>query len=427
MVTAHGKISEDRTCEWTARKLGDIICQYSERAKNGNYEVLSCSKVHGIILQKFKFKNRVASKDTARYKIVKPGMFVYDPMLLWSGSIGKNHYKFIGIVSPAYFVFQTKDMVDSNYLEYLLRSPMMIPKYVMISEGTNVRRRKAKFNDFCNIDILLPPLNEQKNIATILSTAQNTIEKTEVALDALRELKKSMMDYLFMHGPSPLMEVNETQTKETIIGEIPVSWSTVTLGDYSKMDYGTSMKCSLGVSGIPVLRIPNIVRGGVSDDELVSLELTKVQPNKFLEEGDLLFVRTNATRENIGKTMVYKNQFRKASFASYLIRVKIEKDKFNPDFVHYFSQTNGGIRQLSGKASAAADGKFNINTQVLRSVILPRPSIEVQNLIVKYLESIEERILYERRYLDSVEDLFKTLLDSLMVGKIRVNNLELPT
>jgi type I restriction enzyme S subunit len=212
--------------------------------------------------------------------------------------------------------------------------------------------------------------------------------------------------------------------RETEVGRVRDDWSIVALGNYSKMDYGTSKKCNPGLNGVPVLRIPNIVRGSLHSVDLSSLDPMLVERNKYLEDGDLLFVRTNATRENIGKTMVYEKQFEKASFASYLIRVKVDKSEFNPTYVHFFSQTEQGIAQLSGRASNAADGKFNINTQTLRTILLPKPSIDVQNQIVIILESIENRIAIEQQYLSSLEDLFSSLLDSLILGKVRVHDLE---
>jgi type I restriction enzyme S subunit len=58
-------------------------------------------------------------------------------------------------------------------------------------------------------------------------------------------------------------------------------------------------------------------------------------PELTLNDGDLLFNRTNSA-ELVGKTAVYKKQHPQATFASYLIRVKINSDKYDPDLLSFF-------------------------------------------------------------------------------------------
>jgi len=150
--------------------LSKLVKAYNERAGLIGYPVFSVSKVFGIILQGEKFGHAaVASKDKSNYKVVKSGMFAYDPMLLWDGSIGLNRYSYDGIVSPAYTVFRLiSDEVNPDYLDYVLRSSLLIPFYISVSDGTNMRRRKAKFSEFCSIRIPLLPDDFQTGISDCL-------------------------------------------------------------------------------------------------------------------------------------------------------------------------------------------------------------------------------------------------------------------
>jgi len=315
-----------------------------------------------------------------------------------------------------------KEMYSPEFIAFQTMHPRIQSYFENRTRGTTIKGIPR--SDLEQIKYYIPPLPEQKMIASALYKAWVLREKVKAAIDALKEIKISMLSTLFSYGPVPFKLINTISMRETEVGGVRDDWSIVALGNYSKMDYGTSKKCNPGLNGVPVLRIPNIVRGSLHSVDLSSLDPMLVERNKYLEDGDLLFVRTNATRENIGKTMVYEKQFEKASFASYLIRVKVDKSEFNPTYVHFFSQTEQGIAQLSGRASNAADGKFNINTQTLRTILLPKPSIDVQNQIVIILESIENRIAIEQQYLSSLEDLFSSLLDSLILGKVRVHDLE---
>jgi type I restriction enzyme M protein len=155
--TIFGKISD----KVKLQPLSKFIKQFTERGGETEYPVLSCSKVHGIVRQDEKFKNVIASANQSNYKVIEPNMFAYDPMLLWDGSIGRNYYSYSGIVSPAYTVFEVDETkIDLDYLDFILKHEIMLPFYVSISDGTNMRRRKAKFSDFKKL--LIPVLDNEK-------------------------------------------------------------------------------------------------------------------------------------------------------------------------------------------------------------------------------------------------------------------------
>ena len=146
---------------WELRTIGGLIERVDDirgELKPEPGTVLSCSKDHGLIPQMELFQRRLASTDTHRYKLVHPGDFVYDPNLLWSGSIAKSHEQAVGIVSPVYEVFRVVRGCSQDFLFAWLKSPSRLPNYRAISMGTNVRRRRADFGAFSKLPILLPPL-----------------------------------------------------------------------------------------------------------------------------------------------------------------------------------------------------------------------------------------------------------------------------
>ena len=73
--------------------------------------------------------------------------------------------------------------------------------------------------------IVYPSITEQKEIAQTLTTIQIAITEQENLIVKLKELKRSMMQYLFTHG------TKGENTKMTEIGEVPDSWEVVRLGD----------------------------------------------------------------------------------------------------------------------------------------------------------------------------------------------------
>jgi type I restriction enzyme S subunit len=244
----------------------------------------------------------------------------------------------------------------------------------------------------------------------------------EKAIALATELKTALLHQLFTQG------LRGEPKKSTEIGPLPQSWKVATLEDAAvAFDYGTSVKCTHGKAGVPVLRIPNVIGGSID-----LTDLKRGQPKqRELEQlrmrvGDLLFVRTNGVLENAGRCALYRGELESCYFASYLIRVRVDSEKVLPAFVNEYARTERGRSFLSGRAIRTADGKFNINSGTLKRVLLPLPGLDEQKEIVHQLDLVERKLeLHERKHA-ALTTLFRALLHQLMTAEIRVNDLNLP-
>jgi type I restriction enzyme S subunit len=113
-------------------------------------------------------------------------------------------------------------------------------------------------------------------------------------------------------------------------------------------------------------------------------------------------------------------------FASYLIRVRLDPTILNPDFLNEYSRTEVGTSFLSGKSIRTADGKFNINSGTLKTMLVPVPKIDEQEEIAGTLALVDDKVGNALAMKASLQDLFRTLLHELMTAKIRVHKLEIP-
>ena len=273
--------------------------------------------------------------------------------------------------------------------------------------------RNLIFGDYKESEIPLPPLPEQRAIAHILHTIQEAkfIRQREIELE--RERKAALMDHLFSHG------TKGEPRKQTEIGEIPESWEVVKLDNLRELiQYGTSKRCNVDRSGVPVLRIPNIANGKVDISDLKFAEFNQREFQRLsLEVGDLLFVRTNGRKEYAGRCAVFQKEVQESLFASYLIRVRVKPDTVLPEFVQLYTMTSKGRSYLSGKASIAADGKFNINTQTIKSVLLPVPVSSEQREIVETCCALDTKTAALEREVEHLDELFHAILDELMTGQ----------
>jgi type I restriction enzyme S subunit len=335
------------------------------------------------------------------------------------GIVGDMPLDFAYATTEVYPLRGKPDRLDQMFLFYFLKLACVRADIAGKMEGTTGRQRVPKAV-IENYPVLLPPLPEQRRIAHVLGTIQQAIAAQDDLIAAAREVKRSLMQRLFTYGPGP----EPAPTKETEVGEIPEHWEVAQLGKLCEfLQYGTSKRCTEEPRGAPVLRIPNIIGGKVDVGDLKFIELPDKSADRLrLRVGDLLFVRTNGRREYTGRCAVFKRELPEALFASYLIRARLKSDTALPDFVQLYTMTSTGKSYLSGRATGAADGKFNINQQTIKSVLLPVPPLDEQREIVSEMQVCDNKVEAEEQRKAALHALFKTMLHQLMTGQIRLGN-----
>jgi type I restriction enzyme S subunit len=306
-----------------------------------------------------------------------------------------------------------KDEADSQYIGFLLHTSAFLSYAVATTSGVNHPR--TSWTDIARFSYPVPPVQEQRAIAGVLSKILAAVELQEQFVAAFKELKAATMAKLFREG------LRGEPLKQTEIGEIPQSWNVIDMGSVcKKINYGTSVRCTGERNGRPVLRIPNIINEGIDESELKWAALPDNEvPKLLLQPGDLLFVRTNGNKEYLGRCAVYEDQPQGALFASYLIRVRLAQEAVLPAFVQaYLSSV--GREQITRRAHAASDGKYNIDTGVLREVLLLVPQLGEQHAIVGLLRTVERRLAAARDQVRQAKSLFSSMLHLLMTGRVRV-------
>ena len=184
--------------EWKEVKLGKCLDEVDLRTTvNNEYDILSVTK-DGIVRQTEHFNRQIASTNNIGYKIIKKNQVAFSVLNLWMGSVDVLQNAPIGIISPAYKVFNCViDNLLADFAKYFLRSHEVIWLYNINSEtGASVVRKNLDIQSLFNCKIVLPPLNEQTAIAEILSAADKEIELLKKDIEQEKLKKKSLMQLL---------------------------------------------------------------------------------------------------------------------------------------------------------------------------------------------------------------------------------------
>ncbi len=186
---------EGFTDPWEQRKLGGLFFESNERSSS--MEILSVSVAKGIYPASESNRDTNPGASLANYKVVHKGDVVYNSMRMWQGAVGSSDYD--GIVSPAYVVARPVIELDSTCFGYLLKRPEMLYKYLCDSQGNSKDTQTLKYNRFADIEVTMPVnLEEQRVISACLGRVDTLITLHQRKLELLRNIKKSLLDRMFV-------------------------------------------------------------------------------------------------------------------------------------------------------------------------------------------------------------------------------------
>ena len=187
---------------------------YSEAKREGKstLPILSVS-IHSAVSneeisgdENIQGRNRI--EDKSNYKLVYRDDIVFNMMRAWQGAIGAVRVK-EGLVSPAYIVATPIKEVNADYIEFLFRTDLFVQQINRFSKGITDFRKRLYWDEFKNLNIILPPIAEQKSIATYLN---RSIEKTGIAVVALKNQIEKLQEYkstLIDHAVTGKIKVSE--------------------------------------------------------------------------------------------------------------------------------------------------------------------------------------------------------------------------
>ena len=170
---------------------------------------------------------------------------------------------------------------------------------------------------------------------------------------------------------------------EEVPFEIPQGWEWCRLRDVIyPPKYGTSSK-SLSNGDVPVLRMGNIQDGKVVYDKLVFSNNVEDNRKYLLQDGDLLFNRTNSA-ELVGKTAIFKGN-RHVIYAGYLILLR--PIKTNSEYLNYIF-SSPYVRSYCKEVKTIGVQQCNINAEKVSQLLVPIAPFEEQMRIVDKIKEV---------------------------------------
>jgi type I restriction enzyme S subunit len=300
-------------------------------------------------------------------------------------------------------------VIDGYFLFFLLRTMRLAEKKAEGYPTLSLTEIKA-------VPIPLPPLDEQRRIAHVLSTIQRAMEAQEKVIAAARELKRSLMKHLFTYGPVPVSEASRVPLKETEIGLVPEHWDVVPLKQVVEPTKQTDPRKN------PASRFRYVDVSGISNEALTITgyadyegKLAPSRARKLMKSGDTIFATVRPYLRRIARVPPELDG-QICSTAFCVIRCK--GDVAEPEFIFQAVTTDSFVGRVTGHQRGSSYPAVT-DKQVLGELIALPPLAE-QEQIAQSLRALDDRIKAEEKRKAALQALFKTMLHHLMTGKIRV-------
>lgn len=408
--------------EWDVLPYKSLFKASNERnGRNIVGEMLSVSGYRGIEVKHYEHEEQKRTEEDLKdYRVVRKGQLVVNTMWLNYAGLGVSEHD--GYVSPAYRSYFIDDSLHKRFIHYLLRSHVYVQCYTGLMQGIRPNSLQISYNDFKNIQIVIPPVKDQERIASFLDqkTAEidEAIAKKQKLIELLQEQKSILINQAVTKGLNPDAPMKDSGVEW--IGEIPAHWSCSRLGHFARITNGSTpsrAEQSYWLDGT----VPWLSSGAVND---YIIEKT----SEYITEKAQL--RCHLKRYNPGIVLVgIVGQGKTRGTSAYMTIsacinqnvAAIEPGKsLDGEFLHRYLVANyDQIRRL-GKGS----NQEALNCELVGSMPTVIPNKPEQASIVDKIKEIEtSHNDLESKYKHQISILSEyksSLISSVVTGKIKV-------
>ena len=292
--------------------------------------------------------------------------------------------------------------ITNKYLLHAL--PVDLKKIWDCKLFSTVKHLSAK--DLNGIDVVLPPLAEQKRIVTKIDAAFEKIDKLKANAERNLANAKELFQSVLNDAMSPKK-----------------GWAERRLGEVGACKNGLNFKRVAVGESIDIVGVGDFKKGLFVDDttSLERLTLDKLpEQDWYLQPNDIVFVRSNGSKALVGRAVIVKTR-RLLTFSGFCIRYRIEDKNVNADFLaRIVSSERFRKKMLVGRNASTIN---NVTQPILLAQVIGLPSLVEQKQIVKRLDSLSEKVKsleqhYTRQVADCAE-LRQSVLREAFEGRLK--------
>lgn len=340
------------------------------------------------------------------YFKVRQGDFLISKRQIAHGACGVVPESLDGaVVSNEYNVFIPNQGTNIEMFNLMMRLPHYTRLFYLMSDGVHIEKLLFKTQDWMRRQLAMPPIEEQRKIAAILTTQDKVIELKEKRLAQKQRQKKYLMQQLLtgkkrLPGFSeewkikPLKKLTEKQRKK---------------------NNGFQYRLILSNSA---------QHGIVSQDQEFDKEIAneeRIDGYYIVIPGAFVYNPRISVTAPCGPINV--NETGETGIMSPLYTVfTISSPQISQDFLKYYFQSSCWYKYVKGVANyGARHDRISISDGDFFDMPIPLPTKEEQNYIAKVLSAVDREIELLQQDIEQEKEKKKALMQLLLTGIVRVN------
>ena len=391
--------------EWDEIPFSTLFTSTSDYTDNlQKYPLYSLTIEDGITVKTERYERSHLVKKDNSYKVVRPNDYAYNPMNIRFGAVARHKGDIPVAVSGYYDIFTTVHKSDLAFMDSFLTCDPMITYYNKVSTGSLIEKQRVHFSDFLEFSLALPPLEERKKIAEILTTQDKVIELKEKLLAEKQRQKKYLMQQLL--------------TGKKRLPGFDGEWQNCRLHQIVK-----HIRRKNTVGNENVLTI-SAQYGLINQSEFFNKEIASEDKSNYylLNRNDFAYNKSYSSGYPFG-AIKRLTRYDIGIVSPLYICFEIVGENVSLEYMEQYFEAGLMNREIQAFAQEGArnHGLLNIAVDDFFNSKLVLPSIEEQQAIVAILTAADRESELLRQDLEQEKQKKKALMQLLLTGIVRVN------
>ena len=420
-------------------KLGDICdLKSSKRIFESEYVESGIPFVRGLEISdgtlKSKRNNYECYISRERYEELKDSVGVPgigDVLITAVGTIGnlylvEDDYEFYFKDGNVIWLSNLDKSVIPEYLFYFLQSPYFKKQleYALIGAV----QKALTIVMLKEIEVILPEIDEQRRIASLLSNLDNKIANNQKLIKELEDTARLIYDYWFTqfdfpdeNGKPYRSSSGKMVWNDVLKREIPEGWEVGCLGDYVEVVRGVSydpedLRDSAAHNSTALYRANNISNGLINSDSVIYVDNKCISKNQMLTEASIFMCMSSGSKEHVGKTAIVPSDL-DVAFGAFCSKIEPRRDYLG--YLDLFIR--GDYFDSVIKQRALGTNINNVTAEMIQDVKLPIPSIQLSQDFNKLMKPFLRQYGNLSKENEELIKLRDWLLPTLMNGQAKVS------
>ena len=391
--------------EWDEVPFSALFTSTSQYTDDlAQYPLYSLTIEDGITAKTERYERSHLVKKENSYKVVRPNDYAYNPMNIRFGAVARHKGDISVAVSGYYDIFTTVYERDLAFMDSFLTCGPMITYYNKVSTGSLIEKQRVHFSDFMEFSLALPPIEERKQIAEILTTQDKVIELKEKRLAEKQRQKKYLMQQLL--------------TGKKRLSGFDGEWKNYRLNQITKR-----IKRKNDVANDNVLTI-SAQYGLINQSDFFNKEIASEDKSNYylLQRNDFAYNKSYSSGYPFG-AIKRLTRYDVGIVSPLYICFQIIAEEVSLEYMEQYFEAGLMNREIQAFAQEGArnHGLLNIAVDDFFNAKIVLPSYDEQLAIADILTTADKEIDLLRRDFGQEKQKKKALMQLLLTGIVRVN------